>query len=187
MPVHCGYILHRLLYLILQNNTIMNKAYLSLGSNLGNRRNNINKAISLLKENGTVLLASSYYETEPWNMREGNNFINLVIAFLTPLKPLQLLDFILEVEKRLGRVRTSKEYESRTIDIDILLYNDEIIESPVLTVPHQYLAERKFVLKPLCEIAPRLVHPLLGKSMKHLLAECRDSGKVRLARDEKLQ
>ncbi|NNM95210.1 MAG: 2-amino-4-hydroxy-6-hydroxymethyldihydropteridine diphosphokinase [Bacteroidia bacterium] len=159
----------------------MNNAYLSLGSNIGNRHKYIERALHLLEGSGsTIVMASAPYETQPWKMSGGNFFINRAVLLRTPLKPLQLLGLMMDIEKRLGRKRTDQQYAPRTLDIDLLLYNDEIINSPKLLVPHPHLAERRFVLEPLCEIAPGVMHPTLGKSIKQLLEQCTDVHKVKL-------
>lgn len=158
----------------------MNIVFLSLGSNLGNRDQNLNRALQLLGEGMcTVTRASAQYETEPWQMDGGNNFLNQVIGIQTILQPLTLLKFIDVTEATIGRLRTGIGYQSRHIDIDILLFNDEVIQTPLLTVPHPHLAVRRFVLEPFCEIAPYAVHPVLKKTVKQLLAECTDTHKVR--------
>lgn len=134
----------------------MHKAYLSLGSNLGNRKRMMRDAIALLDEMvGTVDRVSSQYETEPWGFSSPNMFLNMCVRVLTPLSPEQLLHATQLVEKRLGRVGKTVDdgcYHDRVIDIDILLYDDVHIDTPELVLPHPLMHEREFVMKPLNEI-----------------------------------
>ena len=125
----------------------MNKAHLSLGSNRGDRIGNLNKAINLLSTwAGNLIRVSSIYETPPWKMADETNFLNQVLVIETKLPAEKLLDMILQIESIMGRIRTAKGYEPRTIDIDILFFNDEIINNERLTIPHPLIQERKFVL-----------------------------------------
>lgn len=130
--------------------------YLSLGSNIGNRKRMMRDAIEMISELvGTVDRVSSQYETEPWGFSSPNMFLNMCIRVLTPLSPQQLLNATQEIERRLGRVgKTSDDgiYHDRVIDIDILLYDNEHISTPQLTIPHPLMYERDFVMKPLQEI-----------------------------------
>ncbi len=132
------------------------KAYLSLGSNLGNRKRMMREAIGMIGSlAGRVDRVSSQYETEPWGFSSPNMFLNMCIRVLTPLSPMQLLTATQEIERRLGRVGKSTDdgrYHDRVIDIDILLYDDEHISTPQLTVPHPLMHGRDFVMKPLREI-----------------------------------
>lgn len=134
----------------------MHKAYLSLGSNLGNRKRMMRDAIALLDEMvGTVDRVSSQYETEPWGFSSPNMFLNMCVCVLTPLSPEQLLHATQLIEKRLGRVGKTVDdgcYHDRVIDIDILLYDDVHIDTPELVLPHPLMHEREFVMKPLNEI-----------------------------------
>lgn len=153
----------------------MNTVYISLGSNRGNKEQNLQKAIELLAEKaGEIESCSSVYETEPWQIDDDESFLNQVLLLRTALAPALLMDTLLDIEKSMGRTRTTAKYEPRTIDIDILLFNDEIMVTDKITVPHRYMHQRKFVLAPLTEIAPALVHPLLKKSVEQLLKECAD-------------
>jgi 2-amino-4-hydroxy-6-hydroxymethyldihydropteridine diphosphokinase len=157
----------------------MNSVYVSLGSNLGNREANLLKSIELLnKTAGKVIAVSSLYETEPWKMDDATSFINQVILLETNLNAEKMMDVLLETEIQMGRVRTSAKYESRAIDIDILFFNDAIISSDKLTIPHPYLHQRKFVLEPLAEINPGFIHPKLKKDIARLLLECEDAYSV---------
>ncbi|MDX6452844.1 MAG: 2-amino-4-hydroxy-6-hydroxymethyldihydropteridine diphosphokinase [Gaiellaceae bacterium] len=133
----------------------MTTAYVGLGSNLGDRERLIREAAELL---GVVRL-SSVIETEPWGYGDQPMFLNAVAELETPLSARRLLDHLLEVERRLGRVRTGPQWGPRTIDLDLLLYGDESIDEPGLLVPHPRLTERDFVLRPLAELVPTLKIP----------------------------
>lgn len=149
----------------------MPTAYIGIGSNLGNREENCERAIRLLIEHGiTVTKRSSMIETEPWGVREQPKFINMAVEIGTELDPEGLLHILKKIEEEIGRLPTSR-WGPRIIDLDILLYDDLIIETPDLVIPHPGMSERVFVLKPLAEIAPEKVHPVLKKSIKSLLME----------------
>jgi 2-amino-4-hydroxy-6-hydroxymethyldihydropteridine diphosphokinase len=159
----------------------MRKVYLGLGSNLGERIELLKEAIRMIgKSAGKVVVLSSVYESEPVGLESGGDFLNMVACIDTDLTPSGLLGRIIMIESRLGRVRSETRYTSRTIDIDILLYNDEIIEKDSLSIPHPNLHLRRFVLVPLNELAPDLMHPVSGKTVKELLASCPDNSKVSL-------
>lgn len=159
-----------------------NYTFLGLGSNLGDRELYLNEAMDLIRNNiGFISLQSGIYETEPWGFMSDNNFLNMVIKVHTELKPPDLLKKIQLIENQLGRVRNATQYASRTIDIDILLYANRVIDRPELVIPHPLLPERRFVLVPLCEIAPKMIHPVLSRSFEELLATCRDERLVRKA------
>ncbi len=152
----------------------MNEVYLILGGNLGDRNLTLHKAIEQLRQRaGKVLETSSFYETKAWGYTEQPSFYNCVVRLQTQLTANQLLTCILEIERELGRVRDQKWHE-RTIDIDILYFNHEVIEQEALVVPHPLLQDRRFVLVPLAEIAPLFVHPVLLKSNAALLEHCTD-------------
>jgi 2-amino-4-hydroxy-6-hydroxymethyldihydropteridine diphosphokinase len=148
----------------------MSIVYISIGSNLGNREENCRKAIKLLKENGiAVKKQSSMYETEPWGVKDQPKFINMAIEVETDKKPEELLRILKEIEKEIGRKETVK-WGPRVIDLDILFYDDLILKTDNLEIPHPLLHERDFVLKPLCEIAPDKKHPVTGKTVKEMAA-----------------
>ena len=146
--------------------------YLSLGSNIGDRVGYVQQATSLLGacENINIVSTSSFYETEPWGMESDNWFVNAVIQITTTLEPEQLLAECQRIENQLGRKRTDKniEYSDRTIDIDIIFYDNIIINTPTLTIPHKHFHRRVFMLIPMLEIAPDFVHPFFGKTVENL-------------------
>ena len=146
--------------------------YLGLGSNLGNRRENLDRALDLLSQRLRMGKVSSVYDTEPLGNIEQPRFLNLVCPIYTTLTPMGLLTLAKGIESKLGRV-SSKPNTPRPIDIDILFYGDQVVETPELVIPHPRLAERAFVLVPLAEIAPGLVHPVSGKAVEELLREVR--------------
>ena len=157
----------------------MKKVFLGIGTNLGNRKNNLEEAVVRIeKEIGPIVKYSSIYETEPWGFQTIDVFLNMVVRVDTGLTPPLLLERILKIETFFGRVRGEKQYVSRVIDIDILLFEDLIIDGETLKITHPLLQERKFVLVPLCEIAPDLVHPVLKKTVVFLLGSCKDKSKV---------
>ncbi len=138
-------------------------AYLGLGTNIGNKRRNMITAAALLAERvGDILALSGFYETEPWGFESENFFLNAAAKLKTSFSPLDLLRVTQRIEKELGRTqKSSGAYHDRIIDIDILLYEDEVLQTPALTLPHPLMHERKFVMEPLAEIAPFVVHPVL--------------------------
>ncbi len=158
----------------LKENAQINKAYLSLGSNLGDKSENLNKAIQLLKERaGEVLAISAFYETEPDGFVSENSFVNIALSLDTKLDAFALLDVCEEIEKELGRTTKSVNlnYSDRVIDIDILYFNNMQLATERLTLPHPRMHRRLFVLEPLAEIAPKFRHPILGMSTAKILKE----------------
>ncbi len=162
----------------------MNKAYLLLGSNLGDRESYLVQAIELLNTSaGKVLTRSRIYSTAPWpaplpgDKEKQADFLNQAIQIETELTAHELLENILNAEVRLGRKRNVK-WEARTIDIDILLFNSEVIQTENLTIPHPFLHERQFALIPLAEIAENYLHPVLNQTIKKLLEANTDTLKV---------
>lgn len=148
--------------------------YLGLGSNLGNRQDNLDKALDFLSQRLRVEKISSVYETEPVGNINQPRFLNLVCQAYTKLSPTALLTLAKGIESKLGRA-LNKPDAPRPIDIDILFYGEQVIETPELVMPHPRLTERAFVLIPLAEIAPDLVHPVVGKIIKELLKEVKET------------
>jgi len=156
----------------------MNNVYLLIGGNMGDRMANLAAARDSINiECGRIVTESSIYETEAWGYKEQNAFLNQALVIQTSLQANALMDSILKIEIALGRKREIP-LGPRIIDIDIIYYNDEIINSSTLTIPHPSMAQRKFVLMPLTEIAPDYRHPILLKTNAVLLKECGDSSVV---------
>ncbi len=153
-------------------------AWLLLGTNLGNRLQNLMAATGAIRTFlGNVDLQSHIYETQPWGKTHQPVFYNQAIKLCTPCTALETLHHIRQIEYLLGRSNDEK-WAPRVIDIDILFFDDIKIESPLLTIPHHHIPERKFTLEPLNEIAPELIHPVFNKTISELNNECRDELKV---------
>jgi 2-amino-4-hydroxy-6-hydroxymethyldihydropteridine diphosphokinase len=159
----------------------MNKTYLLLGGNVGDRINNIKTAARLLQnQTGAIIKHSSIYETDAWGNTEQPDFLNQVLYIETMLSASEYMHQILFIESEMGRIRLKKN-DPRVIDIDILFFNDEVInEPPHLTIPHPEIPNRRFVLIPMNELSPDFVHPLLNKTIHYLLSVCKDMLQVRL-------
>ena len=153
----------------------MNKAYLLLGSNMGNSKELLLEATSIIASTiGPVTTTSSFYATAAWGNKNQPDFLNQIIIVDTNFTATALLKTILAIEKKMGRVRTFKN-APRIIDIDILFFNNEVITTKSLIVPHPEIQNRRFVLIPLCELTPTFLHPLLNRTIKELFISCKDS------------
>lgn len=152
----------------------MNTAYLLTGGNLGNRQENLENALEFIEEDcGRIIKTSSLYETAAWGPVSQPDFLNQVVKLETPLSPRTLLNNLLEIEKSMGRHREER-FSARNIDLDILFFNDLTVDEEGLIIPHPRLYTRRFVLVPLAEIAPGLVHPILQLTVQELLTLCKD-------------
>lgn len=161
----------------------MNKSYLLLGGNIGDRKGNFNIAKKMIEQYcGNIVQSSSLYETEPWGKTGQPSFLNQALELDTKLDAKELMKKILDIERIMGRERKEK-YDPRIIDIDILLFNNERHNDPFLKIPHPEMQNRRFVLEPLAEIAANVQHPVLKKSISGLLAECPDKLEVKKYRD----
>lgn len=164
----------------------MSKTFISLGSNIKNRFINLTSAIKEINFSiGEIIKISDIWETQSWNY-DDNNYLNAVIEIETKQNPNNLLLACQNIEKKLGRTSKTQfingkaNYKARTIDIDILFYDNIIIQTKELTIPHHHIQNRMFVLKPLMQIAPNLMHPSLKKTIKVLVNECGDKGKIEI-------
>jgi len=152
----------------------MNTVYLLLGSNIGKSRAHLNNAALAIEHSvGKVLASSSFYKTAAWGLTDQPDFLNQILIAETKLTPQETLQTILKIEEDLGRIRTIKN-AARIIDIDILFFNKEIINTKSLIVPHPEIPNRRFVLEPLAELSPNFFHPVLQKTIAQLLTECTD-------------
>lgn len=152
----------------------MATVYLGLGTNLGNKEANLRTAIYKLQERiGKQVSLSSFYETAPWGFESDHSFLNAAIGLETNLSPIEILHITQEIEKELGRTKKSVNgsYSDRLIDIDILLYDTLVLQTPELTIPHPLMTERDFVMKPLIEIAGNVIHPTREKTLSELYQE----------------
>jgi len=149
----------------------MATVYLGLGTNLGDKEANLRTAIYKLQERiGKQVSLSSFYETAPWGFESDHSFLNAAIGLETSLSPIEILHITQEIEKELGRTKKSVNgsYSDRLIDIDILLYDTLVLQTPELTIPHPLMTERDFVMKPLIEIAKNVIHPTRQKTLSEL-------------------
>ena len=152
-----------------------------MGGNVGDRMDYLCRSVDLLRnEVGQIAGISAVYESEPWGFDDPQWFLNQVVAVETNLRPFVLLECIQRIEQTLGRLRTHCGYQPRTIDIDILLYGNHIINTSKLVIPHLRMTERMFVLQPIAELAPDMEHPVLRRTMKYLKEHCTDRKQVKL-------
>lgn len=152
----------------------MNTLFLITGGNIGDRKKNLQNAAEFIEQKiGNIIQSSSIYETEAWGNNDQSAFYNQVHIIETKLTAETIMKFILKIEKEMGRIRSIKN-AARIIDIDILFFNDEIINTTNVTIPHQEIQNRRFVLMPLNELSPEFIHPVLKKSMHELLSICND-------------
>jgi len=158
----------------------MSTVFLLLGGNIGNTKEKFKQAQSLIiKYIGDIVQQSSNYQSDAWGFKSSNSFLNCVIITKTNLTPYDLLKKTQEIEVLLGRKQKTKTtYESRIIDIDILFYDNKIIESDTLSIPHPRLHLRKFTLEPLLALSPNFVHPTLQKTIVNIYQECKDTSKI---------
>lgn len=165
----------------------MNVTYLCLGGNIGDREKAIYLALLEISQLvGEITSQSKIYETEAWGVDNQQAYLNQCIEVKTALSPVELINTLLAIEQHLGRQRTlSQTYEPRTIDIDILFYNQDVIDNEQLSVPHPRLHLRKFVLVPLNEICSNYLHPVLNKTIFNLLSTCEDQSEVKLFKPER--
>ncbi len=157
----------------------MNNTYLILGGNKGDKLQNLQTALQLIESTiGKIILKSDVFVTAAWGNANQPDFVNQAICVETIFSATDLLETILNIEKQLGRIRTEEKWQERTMDIDILFFNNEIINTLHLKVPHPHLQKRNFVLVPMAQIASDLEHPVFKKSISTLLQECSDELKV---------
>jgi len=156
------------------------EVYISLGSNKGDRFKALRSAVNAIKAFAQVEDASPIYETPPWGFNSKQEFLNAVVKIKTNLDPEKLLDRLLELEKEQGRYREIDMvgYQDRTIDLDILFYGKQIVQQKNLFIPHPRLEKRMFILKPLCDIAPNLYHPVIKRTIKQLLESTNDKTEI---------
>lgn len=154
----------------------MSNLYLSIGTNLGDRQSNLKTAVTLIGQRiGTVQAVSQAFETEPWGFQSPNAFLNQALQVTTDMNPVDALKTTQAIESEMGRTSKSHNsmYADRLIDIDLIFFDDQVIELPGLKIPHPLMHKRQFVLEPLSEIAPEIVHPLLHKTVREMFEEIR--------------
>lgn len=151
--------------------------YFGLGTNLGDKEQNLRLAVQHMEERiGKVVSLSAFYATAPWGFASDNAFLNAVVCLETSLPPLEILSVTQSIEKEMGRSHKSVNgvYSDRVIDIDLLLYDDFVLDTPALRLPHPLMQERRFVMEPLAEIAPDVMHPVLGKTLGNIYRDLLD-------------
>jgi len=153
----------------------MNTVFLMLGSNMGDKADNLRQVTEMISQRiGPVIRASSLYETEPWGFSHPEKFLNQCLQVRSSRSPGELLSLISDMEGSMGREKDKSAYQARVIDVDILFYNNQVVETDDLIIPHPLIGRRRFVLVPLSEIAPRLIHPVSGKAVSEMLETCDD-------------
>lgn len=154
---------------------------LSLGGNLGNKAKIFRETLEMIEcQIGKIVSASPVYETAPWGFESNDPFWNQVLRVYTQLLPVDILSEIRKMESHFGRQRIPGMYLSRRMDVDILFYDDLILQAVELVIPHPHMAQRRFVLAPLADIAPGLAHPVTGKTVLNMLEECSDTSEIRM-------
>ncbi len=159
---------------------LINTVYIGIGSNLGERTNFIEKAKLELEKIGRILSVSPIYESHPFGYASSSAYLNLVVEFITDLEPKKLLEKNQNIEAKLLRKKSKDHYEDRTLDLDILFFNEEIIEEDDLVVPHLGIVERRFVLIPLMDICPNKKHPMFAQTIAQLYKKLKDKNDLRL-------
>ena len=163
----------------MKNSGTMHTVYLSLGSNLGDRRGKLDKGLDLINSRvGNIIKKSGIYESGAWGFDSKNMFYNMCVEVKTFLSPAEVMQMLLDIEKQMGRIRSGEGYNDRVIDIDLLFYDDLILDTQDLVVPHPGITGRKFVLLPLAEIVPGYIHPRLLSSVADLEKACKDRNPV---------
>ena len=163
-------------------NRTLSVAYIGLGSNLGDRIANLRAAINAIRHLGDLIAVSSVYESEPFGVEDDQPmYLNMTMAIRTHLRPIELLSELLDIERANGRIR-NRPNESRTLDLDILMIDDTIMETPELVMPHPRMHERAFVMLPLAEIAPDLVHPKSNRTVSEIVSKLSDQGVHRVGK-----